>query len=31
LLCFTCNVALGNVGDSRERLLALVTYLDCHG
>lgn len=30
LLCMNCNVALGQVGDSRERLLALVDYLDRH-
>lgn len=28
LLCKRCNTALGMVGDDRERLLSLVTYLD---
>ena len=27
VLCFNCNVALGNVGDSIDRLYALVAYL----
>jgi hypothetical protein len=30
LLCFRCNGALGNVSDSKERLLALVDYLERH-
>lgn len=30
LLCHGCNLALGNVDDSKERLLALVEYLDRH-
>lgn len=28
LLCFRCNGALGNVGDSRQVLQALIAYLD---
>lgn len=27
LLCFPCNAALGNAGDSAERLLSLAAYL----
>ncbi len=27
LLCFTCNAALGNVNDSKERLMKLIEYL----
>jgi hypothetical protein len=28
ILCFNCNAALGHVGDSKDRLLSLVAYLD---
>jgi hypothetical protein len=28
LLCHKCNIALGNVGDSKERLQALIDYLE---
>jgi hypothetical protein len=28
ILCFNCNAALGHVGDSQDRLLSLVAYLD---
>jgi hypothetical protein len=31
ILCFTCNVALGNVGDDPGRLMALIGYLAAHG
>lgn len=28
VLCFNCNAALGNVGDSTERLRALISYME---
>jgi hypothetical protein len=28
ILCLNCNAALGLVGDSKERLLSLIEYLD---
>ncbi len=30
ILCFTCNVALGNIKDRRDLLLGLVDYLEAH-
>lgn len=30
ILCHSCNVALGHVGDSVERLTQLIAYLDRH-
>lgn len=30
LLCFSCNSALGNLHEDRDRMAALATYLDAH-
>lgn len=30
LLCFSCNVALGNLKESKNRMLGLIEYLETH-